>query len=78
MSTHEINLLSDDGHLRRSSLAQLYGQMQNTSVISSEPALDGYIVALHVVQNSRTNERFIVGGADDGSIAFWALKYVSL
>jgi hypothetical protein len=53
-------------------------QRQSTTVPLakvSEPPLDGLITGLHLVQNSRTKESFILGGADDGSIAFWALEY---
>ena len=42
----------------------------------SESALDGAITSLHLVQNGRTKERLIVGGADDGSVAFWTLECV--
>lgn len=30
---------------------------------------------LHLVENERTKEQLIVGGADDGSIAVWDLQY---
>lgn len=40
----------------------------------SRAALNGYITTLDIVTNPRTKERFIVGGADDGSIAFWTLE----
>jgi len=50
--------------------------------VPAEPAIDcvsdmplnGYITGLHVVQNVRTKERFVLGGADDGTIAFWELE----
>jgi hypothetical protein len=45
--------------------------------MTSESALDGSIVGLHLVLNGRTKERLIVGGADDGSVAFWKLEYVA-
>jgi len=48
-----------------------------TMGITSETALDGFITFLYSVQNERTKEQFIIGGADDGSISFWSLKYVS-
>jgi WD repeat-containing protein 7 len=41
----------------------------------SDPPLDGFLADLHVTQNGRTKERFILGGADDGSIAFWDFEY---
>lgn len=46
------------------------------SSVSDEP-LNGYITALHLVQNGRTNEKLIVGGSDDGSLAFWSFEYAS-
>jgi hypothetical protein len=46
--------------------------------MTSDFALDGSITGLHLVQNGRTKDRLIVGGADDGSVAFWDLEYVSL
>jgi hypothetical protein len=36
--------------------------------------LGGFVVGLHLVSNERTKEKFVVGGADDGSIAFWDLE----
>ncbi|TFK39093.1 hypothetical protein BDQ12DRAFT_683016 [Crucibulum laeve] len=39
---------------------------------TSNITLPGSITALHTVYNPRTKERLIVGGADDGSIAFWS------
>jgi hypothetical protein len=42
----------------------------------SDIPIDGFITGLHLVQNNRTKERFIVGGGDDGSVAFWTLEYV--
>lgn len=42
----------------------------------SDISLDGFVTGLHVVQNTRTKQRFIVGGADDGSVAFWNQEQV--
>jgi hypothetical protein len=67
-----------DGYLRKSSLRQLVGQGLSgatTDCVSDMP-MRGYITSLHVVQNDRTGEKFILGGADDGSIAFWDMKWV--
>lgn len=44
-----------------------------SAIKTSDSPLDGYLVGLHVIQNFRTREKYIVGGADDGSIAFWSL-----
>jgi len=64
-----------DGTIGRSSFANLVQ-------LNSDPApgdvsdipLNGCITGLHVVQNDRTGERLIVGGADDGSVAIWSLE----
>jgi WD repeat-containing protein 7 len=40
----------------------------------SDIPLSGFVTGLHIVYNDRTKEQFIVGGADDGSIAFWELE----
>jgi hypothetical protein len=45
---------------------------------SCDNTLDGHLLGLHVVHNSRTKERLVVGGADDGSVAVWGLEYVPL
>ncbi|KAF8195899.1 hypothetical protein K438DRAFT_1826706 [Mycena galopus ATCC 62051] len=39
---------------------------------TSAGTINGGVTGLHVVQNIRTREHFVVGGGDDGSIAFWA------
>ena len=46
-------------------------------VVSDVP-LAGAITGLHLVQDRRTGEGLLVGGANDGSIAFWSLKCVAL
>jgi hypothetical protein len=45
-------------------------------MIVSDFCMNGEITSLHIVQNQRTKDRFVVSGASDGSIAFWALRYV--
>lgn len=69
-----------DGLLRQSSLSRMCQKSTGTPHYDkiSAPALDGYIVGLHLVQNGRTKEHFVVGGADDGSIAFWNAESVML
>lgn len=47
-------------------------------VAVSDIPLNGSITGLHLIQNDRTNERFIVGGSDDGCLAFWSQEYLSL
>jgi hypothetical protein len=64
-----------DGTIGRSSFPNL---VQLNSVPApgdtSDIPLKGYIIGLHVIQNDRTGERLIVGGADDGSVAIWSLE----
>ncbi|KDR82569.1 hypothetical protein GALMADRAFT_237950 [Galerina marginata CBS 339.88] len=72
-----------DGILRRFSLAQMARKSDqpistSSSIKTSNPPLSGHVVGLHVVQNPRTRERYIVGGADDGSIGFWSLNTFEL
>ncbi|PPQ70616.1 hypothetical protein CVT25_011982 [Psilocybe cyanescens] len=73
-----------DGILRQFSLAQMAGKSDNpqasssSSFKTSSPSLGGSLVGLHIVQNPRTRERYVVGGADDGSIAFWSLSKFEL
>lgn len=45
---------------------------------TSNQPIGGSVVGLHIVQNFRTKDKYIVGGGDDGSIAFWSLMYVGL
>ena len=64
-----------DGTIGRSSFPNL---VQLNSVPApgdiSDIPLNGYIIGLHVIQNDRTGERLVVGGADDGSVAIWSLE----
>jgi hypothetical protein len=41
---------------------------------ASDIALGGSITGLHIVVNPQTKEKLIVGGADDGSVAFWRME----
>jgi hypothetical protein len=65
-----------DGHFRQSSLIEMCGKSEQppSQVKVSAPALQGYIAGLHAVYHSRTKEKLIIGGADDGSIAFWTVE----
>jgi hypothetical protein len=73
-----IFFLLGDGRIRQTSFMRMCGRLEKSPALKkvSEPALSGYITGLHLVRNSRTKERFIVGGADDGSVAFWTIEYV--
>ena len=66
-----------DGRLRQSSLIQMIADSGKSSSEDSGLALNGFITSLFVALNERTRERFIIGGADDGSVGFWTLEYVS-
>lgn len=69
-------MYSDDGRLRRSTYVDLSSTGDNRYTEVSDVPLQGEIVNLHLVENERTKEELIVGGADDGSIALWDMKYV--
>ncbi|KAJ7119871.1 hypothetical protein C8R44DRAFT_878257 [Mycena epipterygia] len=67
-----------DGRLRQTSLAAMCAASPAALHKTSAAAIGGDVIGLHVVQNSRTRERFIVGGGDDGSIAFWTTDTLTL
>ncbi|KAJ6515899.1 hypothetical protein C8R45DRAFT_222526 [Mycena sanguinolenta] len=73
-----ILLGNADGRLRQTSLASMCGASPTRLVKTSSAAINGSVAGLHVVQNSRTRERFVVGGGDDGSIAFWSAETLVL
>ena len=64
-----------DGTIGRSSFPNL---VQLSSIPApgdiSDIPLKGCVIGLHVIQNDRTGERLVVGGADDGSVAIWSLE----
>ncbi|KAI0763531.1 WD40 repeat-like protein [Trametes elegans] len=66
-----------DGHLRRTSLLDIARSAEACSHTSDVP-LSGSIVCLDAVQDPRTGERLVVGGADDGTIAVWTLETLKL
>lgn len=66
-----------DGRIRQSSLIEMCVKSQPSSRTKiSTQALRGYITGLHVVYHPLTKEKIVVGGADDGSIAFWTVECV--
>ncbi|KAJ7196115.1 hypothetical protein GGX14DRAFT_700624 [Mycena pura] len=69
-----------DGTLRETTLASMCAAGMSTAYLGTTagPSIGGSVAGLHVVQNSRTRERFIVGGGDDGSIAIWAADTLAL
>lgn len=68
--------ISGDGRLRRASWANLsIGKAFTACSETSNIPLNGEITSLHFVENDRTKEPILVGGADDGSLAFWSSKY---
>ncbi|CAK5284382.1 unnamed protein product [Mycena citricolor] len=60
-----------DGHLKRFTLAALCGESVPVPQNVSSPQIPASVVKLHMVQNVRTREQFVVGGGDDGSVAIW-------
>ncbi|KAF9265238.1 WD40 repeat-like protein [Marasmius fiardii PR-910] len=69
-----------DGRVRQTSLMQICRKRSSEAVFSkvSDQPLDGYIVCLQEVRDLRTNDRLIMGGADDGSIAIWSISDLKL
>ncbi|KAH9922915.1 WD40 repeat-like protein [Fomitopsis serialis] len=67
-----------DGRLRRSSFLGLSRKGTDRYTQVSNVPLQGEIVSLHLVDNERTKERLVIGGADDGSMAIWDLQSLSL
>lgn len=59
-----------DGYLHATSLSHLCST--SPAEITSDVPLRGPITALFPAENERTKEQLIVGGADDGSVAFWS------
>ncbi|KAJ7505803.1 hypothetical protein B0H11DRAFT_1851029 [Mycena galericulata] len=66
-----------DGRLCQTSLAEL-SAASPTPLKESAAVLAGEVTGLHIVENTRTRERLIVGGADDGSIGFWTVDTLTL
>jgi hypothetical protein len=71
---------SADGHLRLLSLEQLCkcNGPPSDPIKKSYVPLNGYIIGFQIVTNPRTNDKYFAGGADDGSVAFWSMKYVDI
>ncbi|KAF7302006.1 WD-REPEATS-REGION domain-containing protein [Mycena indigotica] len=67
-----------DGTLQETSLADICSSTPKVSAKTSNVPIDGTVGALHIVQNSRTREKLVVGGGDDGSVAFWAAESLAL
>ncbi|KZT12183.1 WD40 repeat-like protein [Laetiporus sulphureus 93-53] len=77
----ELNLIilgCGDGRLRRTNFAGLLGKADYDSLQISDVPLQGEILALYLVEDERTNKRYIVGGADDGTVAIWELESLKL
>ncbi|KAI0060412.1 WD40 repeat-like protein [Artomyces pyxidatus] len=74
----QIILGYDNGRIGRSSFPILMYNSETPSKDLSDVPLDGFIVSLHLVQNDRSGERLIVGGADDGSVAIWSLESLKM
>lgn len=70
--------LIGDGSLRMSDISNLLDikSAEALSNTKTKTCLNVMIIALFLISNTRTNERIVVGSGDDGSIAFWELKYM--
>jgi WD repeat-containing protein 7 len=70
-----IEFPAGDGYIRKSTFSRMAQKMTSPLFggISDAP-LDGYVTGLHLVNNERTKETFVLGGADDGSVALWNLE----
>lgn len=68
------SIRKDDGYIRRSSLLKLCLREEDVFCKTSKAPLDGMVSYLQDVMNPRTGEQMIVGGSDDGCIAFWTSK----
>ena len=76
MNTYKI---SDDGFIRRTSFAQMTERRNSPKFTTiSDVPLRGAVTTLHLVQNDTTKESYIVGGSDDGCLAFWSQEYLPL
>jgi len=73
-----LNAHAADGRIRELPLSKFPSRHEWGSATPSKPAIPGSIVKLHLTQNARTKEKFVVGGADDGSILFWNLDTLEL
>lgn len=83
INTTEISYGVADGFLRQFSLEEMTRISAKSLTISSavktsDLPINGHVVGLHIVQNHRIRERYVVGGGDDGSIAFWSLRRVHI
>ncbi|KDQ62091.1 hypothetical protein JAAARDRAFT_29992 [Jaapia argillacea MUCL 33604] len=68
-----------DGFIRRSSISQLVqGDIASSPNEASDFPISGRVHTLHAIENERTSDRVIVGGGDDGSVAFWTLRPLKL
>ena len=67
-------LSAADGVLANSSLTSLI--QRKPRVTSGKTSLAGVITKIHVVQLTKTKNRWIIVGADDGSISIFTFQYV--
>lgn len=47
-------------------------KIHSPTSLTSDIALPGAILGLHLIQNVRTGEELLVGGSDDGSVGVWS------
>lgn len=68
-----LTFLLADGYLRQFLLPQMSSRLHTPQKFSDSP-LNGYITTLQSIQNLRTKVNYVVGGADDGSVAIWTAE----
>lgn len=65
-----------NGELRCAPLSYLSsGGLDAHVKARSSTSIGTPIIALYGIVSRRTQESFIIGGADDGSVVIWSLKY---
>ncbi|KAI1788856.1 WD40 repeat-like protein [Ganoderma leucocontextum] len=68
-----------DGRVCRSSLLDLArGTSTSDAALMSDMPLPSRIIAMDSVENRRTGERLLVGGAEDGTLGIWSLATLKL
>ncbi len=66
--------LAADGRVCRSSLLDLArGTATSDAALMSDTPLPSRIIAMDSVENRRTGELLLVGGAEDGTLEIWSL-----
>lgn len=70
----QLRIFLDDGLLRRAPLHNLTVPGEQRFDKTSTIPLSGSVHCIELITNTRTGDPLIVGGSDDGSVAFWAFR----